>query len=211
MSERSSMPLKATLQRLRAARDATRWRVVSCTCVVGALVLLTPFPAVAQELIDRVLAVVGGDIITVSDVRAAIELGRVQVAGAAEQEREVLSQLIDRALVLAEVDRFAPPEPPAAAIDSAFEGVVARFNSPGEFDAVLARLGIDRGFVRELLREDLRIRAYLDQRFTAQTSAEQRAMVDEWIAGLRRRGGVVDRSDLPVSRPPRGTAEPGRD
>ena len=33
----------------------------------------------ADEVIDRVLAVASGELITLSDVRAAIELGRVQV------------------------------------------------------------------------------------------------------------------------------------
>ena len=78
------------------------------------------------------------------------------------------------------------------------------------FDAVLARLGIDRPFVRELLREDLRIRAYLDQRFTADTPAEQRRLVDDWIAGLRRRSDVVDLYAPGVSGRTPGTAPPGR-
>src|SRR5438132_1416639 len=43
----------------------------------------------------------------------------------------------------------------------------------------------------ETPRPDLRIRAYLDQRFAA--AADRRnAMVDELMAGLRRRGDVID-------------------
>ncbi|MBS1818774.1 MAG: hypothetical protein JSU08_12650 [Acidobacteria bacterium] len=158
-------------------------------------------PAAAQpELIDRVLAVAAGEVITLSDVRAARELGRVDVGQAADPVRAVLSQLIDRALVLAEVNRFAPPEPSASTIDDAFDLVVVRFQSAQAFDTTLARLGIDRAFVRELLREDLRIRAYLDQRFTAATVDEQRAMVDAWIAGLRQRADVVDSYSPGVGR-----------
>lgn len=148
--------------------------------------------AAADELIDRVLAVASGEIITLSDVRAARELGRVDVGDAPDPVRAVLTELMNRALVLAEVNRFAPPEPSAQTIDASLDAVIARFPTPAAFEQTVARLGIDRAFVRDLLREDLRIRAYLDQRFTADTVAEQRRMVDDWISGLRRRADVVD-------------------
>jgi hypothetical protein len=65
--------------------------------------------------------------------------------------------------------------------------------------------------VRELLREDLRIRAYLDQRFTAESPEDQRKLVDDWVAGLRRRGDVVMVYQPAVSPPAPDTAQPGRD
>ena len=164
-----------------------------------------------DEVIDRVLGVVSGEVITLSDVRAAIELGRVQAGNVADPTRVVLSQLIDRVLVLSEVERFAPPEPTPVALDTAVDSVVARFPSPQSFEATLARFGVDRDYVRELLREDLRIRAYLDQRFTADTPDQQRVMVDEWIAGLRRRADVVDLYEPAVSAQSSGTGVPGRD
>ena len=66
-----------------------------------------------------------------------------------------------------------------------------RFASAERFDAALAHSGIDETHLRETLRQDLRMRAYLDQRFSL--AAERRpGMVDEWMAGLRRRGDVID-------------------
>src|SRR5204863_4891306 len=62
--------------------------------------------------------------------------------------REVLSTLIDRELQLAEVDRYAPPEPSAADVDREVQVVRARFRSPDAFDAVLARSGIDLAHLR---------------------------------------------------------------
>lgn len=176
-------------------------RVYVCVVLMCVVVMGTAKRAsAADEVIDRVLAVVSGDVITLSDVRAALTLGRVQVGTAPDPVRVVLSQLIDRALLLNEVNRFAPPEPSALTIDAALESVVARFASPDAFDATLERLGVDRAFVRDLLREDLRIRAYLDQRFTAQTVTEQRAMVDVWVDGLRRRADIIDQYvDAPAS------------
>lgn len=187
------------------------WRAALSLCLTLLLSLCAPGRAMAaDDVIDRVLAVVGGEVITLSDVRAALALGRVQAGDAPDPSRVALTQLIDRALLLAEVNRFAPPEPSALTIDSALDSVVARFPTAEAFDATLERLGINRAFVRELLREDLRIRAYLDQRFTAQTLDEQRALVDAWIAGLRRRGDIVDQYGALSATPP-GTAGSGRD
>ena len=158
-----------------------------CAFLTAAVCMPVCPAAAADEVIDRVLAVAAGDVITLSDVRAAQELGRVEAGNAPDPVRAVLGQLIDRALVLAEVNRFAPPEPTPQAIAAALDVVAARFATAQAFDAAMARLGIDRPFVRDLLREDLRIRAYLDQRFTADTPGGQRILVDQWVAGLRRR------------------------
>jgi hypothetical protein len=145
----------------------------------------------ADEVIDRVLAVVAGDLILLSDVRAAREFGLVESAGT-ESDREVLSGLINRSLMLAEVDRYAPPEPGADAIQAGLKAIGERFESAQQFNAALARVGLDEEHLRSVLRNDLRIRAYLDQRFAAETTERQRELVAEWIAGLRRRAEIID-------------------
>lgn len=178
-----------TLAGVSAARAARRVLFAAMLCLIASTGRVSAAP---DEVIDRVLAVVSGELITLSDVRAARDLGRVTATDAGDPVRLVLSQLIDRALVLNEVNRFAPPEPSPSAIDDAMDAVVARAESEVAFDAMLARLGVDRTFVRELLREDLRIRAYLNQRFTADSIEQQRTMVNDWIAGLRRRADIVD-------------------
>jgi hypothetical protein len=122
--------------------------------------------AAADEIIDRVLAVAAGDLITESDVAAARELGLIPVDGASDPAREILSRLIDRSLMLAEVDRYAPPEPSVDAVDGEVETVRSRFATAQAFDSALARVGMDEKYLRGVLRQDLRIRAYLDQRFT---------------------------------------------
>jgi peptidyl-prolyl cis-trans isomerase SurA len=184
----------------------------------------------ADEVIDRVLAVVGGEMITLTDVTAARDLGLVIPPPAGDPVRAILSRLIDRELILAEVDRYAPPEPPAEAIDEQVRAVRARFPGDGAFQQALRRSGIDEKHLRETLREDLRIRAYLDQRFAVpvpsddelrayyrqhreaftrgtdllpfdavrpqivQTlvAGQRKTLVDDWVAGLRRRGDITD-------------------
>jgi hypothetical protein len=150
------------------------------------------FPARGSaEVIDRVLAVVSGSLITLSDVNAAFELGLVRPPRSGDPVREVLSQLIDRELQLAEVDRYAPPEPSAAEVDREVQAVRSRFPSPEAFEAVLARSGIDLAHLRETMRENLRIRAYLDQRFSVSDERRQQ-VVEDWVAGLRRRADIID-------------------
>ena len=146
----------------------------------------------ADEIIDRVLAVVAGDVIMLSDVRAARDLGLIDPVGAADPDRVVLSQLIDRALILDEVERYAPPEPNADALERALNDVHARFRSDQDFDAALARVGLDDRQLRAMLRQNLRMRAYLDQRFAGETLERGEAIIAAWVAGLRSRAAIVD-------------------
>ena len=173
---------------LRQAQGGLRFskaglRIVLCA-VIGAGV-------VRAETIDRVLAVVTGQLITLTDVRAAIDLRLQTTDGAADPVRAVLNKLIDRELILAEVDRYAPPEPTVEAVNREVDRVRARFESQGALDAALARSGIDEKHLRETLRQELRMRAYLDQRFTT-TDDRRPALVSDWVAGLRRRAEIVD-------------------
>jgi len=158
-----------------------------------AIVFACAFPRpMSAETLDRVLAVVAGRLIMLSDVTAARDLRLVTVdAAAADPIRDVLTRLIDRELVLVEVDRYAPPEPGSDAVDAEMERVRARFGSEGELEAAMARSGLDRQHLRETLRQDLRMRAYLDQRF-AGAGDRRPTLVFEWMAGLRRRGDVMD-------------------
>jgi hypothetical protein len=156
--------------------------------IVGLTMVAAPARA---ETIDRVLAVVAGQLITLTDVTAARDLGFQPVDNAADPVRAVLSRLIDRELILAEVDRYAPPEPTAEAVDTEVERIRARFSSADGLASALARSGVDEKHLRETVRQDLRIRAYLDQRF-ASAQERRQALMDDWLTGLRRRGDVVD-------------------
>ena len=170
-----------------------RVQTADCRLQIGIALLALCLGATAGrgETIDRVLAVVAGQLITLSDVTAATDLGLQTADGGADPVRAVLTKLIDRELVIAEVDRYAPAEPGADAVDREVALVRRRFASPAGFEAALARSGIDEPHLRETLRQDLRMRAYLDQRFS--TASERRVnAVQEWLVGLRRRGDVID-------------------
>ena len=131
--------------------------------------------------------------IMLSDVTAARDLGLVPDDRAADPIGDVLAKLINRELVLIEVNRYVPPEPADDAIDREVASVRARFPSREAFEAALAQSGIAESHVRAIVRENLRIRSYIDQRFTgAESEARRLMLVDEWVAGLRQRANIVD-------------------
>ena len=172
----------------------TRKRIlykVVFVCFVFACVSWRSSATVSAEVLDRVLAVVGGQLIMLTDVTAARDLGLQSGGDQADPVRAILSKLIDRELVLAEVERYAPAEPSSDAVDREVARVRTRFPDAETFDAALARSGLDERHLREMLRQDLRIQAYEDQRFAAAGDRRQE-LIAEWIAGLRRRGDIID-------------------
>ena len=170
---------------------------LACLCAI--------LPSVsAAEIIDRVAAVVDGQVITLSDVTAALRFGFVQPKAGADPIRSALDQLIERQLMLAEVERYGPPEPSAAAIDEAVAAVRARFGSPSQLATALAQSGLADDQLRRRIRDDLRIRSYLDQRFAAAGQAadpeRRESLIRDWMAGLRRRADVTILYEPPDSR-----------
>ena len=73
-----------------------------------ALLVALGFRVQTQEIVERVMAVVAGDVIMLSDVNAVKELGLVPVPAGADPVREILTRLIDRALMLNEVEQGGP-------------------------------------------------------------------------------------------------------
>jgi len=140
-------------------------------------------------IIDRIMAVVGTDPIVLSDVTAAKEFHLVEApAGTADPTAYVLDQLIRRALMLDEVDRFQPPVPDESEITAKVDALERRAGSPAAFQSALEVTGMTRDQLRRYIRDDLRIRTYLLQRFGADRPApEFAAAVDSWVADLRRR------------------------
>ena len=173
--------------------------------VVAVCTLLTGSPgfhggwlqAAEPVTLDRILAVVAGHVILESDVRAFMDLGLVTARRGvdAQSETNVLTYLVERRLVLDEVDRYVAAQPPPDAVAERLAIVTARFGSPDAFDAALARSGYTAEDLRQVLLDDLRREAYEAERFgLARTpdEAQRRAeLIAEWVAGLVRRGQVV--------------------
>jgi len=162
------------------------------------------------EIIDRVLAILPGQIVTLSDVEAALDFGLVEPPSGAERIAGGLSALVDRMLMLNEVRRVVPPEPRPAAIDARIARMRQRFASPEEFSRALSARGVDEAVLRIYAADDLRLASYLDERFSsaaqpteeelrkageaakeALTSERRGALIGAWAAELRRRADVT--------------------
>ncbi len=150
-------------------------RLVLAT-TVAALLLAAPDaraqanqPAAAArggELLERTLAIVGGAVVTQSDVSLVVALDLLEATAAATPE-SALAALIDRWLMLHEVARFAPAEPAAAAVEARLAAVRARAGDPALVTRRLSEAGRDASYLTAWVRDDLRIAAYLDQRFAS--------------------------------------------
>lgn len=185
--------------------DAPRSRPLDdVICAIARRVIVVAFgvslcetTATGQQLLDRVVARVNGQAITLTDTRAAVGFGLVQVVAGADPVQAAAEALIDRQLVVAQVERFPPPDPSPAEVDAAAAALKTRAG-----DAVLElqrTTGVDDHRLREIARETLRIDAYLDQRFG---TARRRDAVAQWLRDLRNRADIA--RPLYESRQPPG-------
>lgn len=130
----------------------------------------TPAPPPAaqtgEELLERTLAIVGGAVVTQSDVSLALTLGLVEGPAAATPEA-ALAALVDRWLMLHEVARFTPAEPAAAAVAARLSSLRARAGEPEVVARRLSEAGRAPSYLEAWVRDDLRIAAYLEQRFAS--------------------------------------------
>jgi len=143
----------------------------------------------AQQLIDRVLARVGTNPVTMTDVRIVRELGLVD-ASKENPESAALERTIDRQLQLNEVARFTPPEPAPAAV--AEEVAAMKMRAGAGLSALMTSTGLDEARLQQLARETLRIRAYIAQRFgtTVQATEDEARKYYEEHPGEFTRDGV---------------------
>jgi hypothetical protein len=120
-------------------------------------------PVSAQQLLDRVLARIDGAPLTLTDVQAAIGLGVVQLPPGPDAMAAGTQLMIDRQLELTEVQRFPPPEPDATPV--AREAARLTMNAGARLAALMQSTGLTEQRISDIARDNLRIAAYLDQRF----------------------------------------------
>ena len=141
-------------------------RILFCiTCITVALCTLPPF-AVGARLVERIVAVVNDDIITLSELNTALTpfAARVKSSGyTADKERkllytvreQVLNQLIDETLAKQEVKR-ANINVGEMEIDAMIERLKeSRFYTDEEFRAALKQQGLTMADYRTRLKEEI--------------------------------------------------------
>jgi len=174
--------------------------VLSAGSVVAAGAQTGPPPA-GEILIERTVAIVGGAVVTQSDVDLAMTLGLVP-PDAATAPGGTVGAVIDRWLMLHEVARFSPPDPDPAAVGARLAGVRVRAGGEEPLNAVLALAGSTPARLAAWIRDDLRITAYLEQRF-ASAGAPAEADVAAYVANHRAdldRDGVTAEAMTTIAR-----------
>jgi hypothetical protein len=136
------------------------------TGTISLAVLVFAVTIVGADVIDRVLAVVAGQIITLSDVNAALRLGLVPPDVSTDPVEAALQRLIDRRLMLIEVERYAPPEPSDVEINDAVANLRAKFKDALAFEIELNRTAMSNDELRRFMRDSIRIETYLQQRIS---------------------------------------------
>jgi len=154
------------------------------------------------QLLDRTLALVGGQPITLSDARAAIALGLVEADRSADPIPGVVGRLVDRELVLREVQRYSPPAPAESAVTAKLEEIHQHFSNAAALADVLDRFGFAETRLVAWVRDDLRTQAYLAQRFasaSAPTDAEIAAAYNAARAEFESRNQTFEQA-MPILR-----------
>ena len=120
-----------------------------------------------NEILDRILVIVSGYIIMQSDVRAFIDLQLIDVPLDVHSESDVLNYLIERRLVIDEVDRYVVSDLPETNTNTRFLEIRKKFSSEEAFATVLQKVGFTNDDLRQVLKDNERSKAYLNDRFSA--------------------------------------------
>jgi peptidyl-prolyl cis-trans isomerase SurA len=137
------------------------------TAITGILVVLLPAAPAAAELIDRVVARVNTEVITLSELRQAETLN--EAIGGAPRDRkafesEILEGLINRELLLQEARRLAFAEATDSEVNAEMTRLVTRLGSEKALANTMARAGINDEELRRMLAERLMAERFLEKR-----------------------------------------------
>lgn len=157
------------------------------------LAMLLAIPARAVT-VDRIAAVVDRQVITVSEIGQMVDVRffpRLAPDDDAHR-REVLDALIAQALRFRDVERFGAQDITADTIEARVLEIRGRFGSEADLAAALARAELTLDELRALVKRQLQVEAYIQERFaplvfvTNEEIAEYHATT--WSQGRRNRG-----------------------
>jgi peptidyl-prolyl cis-trans isomerase SurA len=126
-------------------------------------VLLTAGAARA-ELVDRIVAIIDRDVVTLSEAEQAGAVARART-GEDESVATIVEKLIESRLVEREVERLSGEPPSSEAVNAAFEEVRRAFATEDAFRGTLEASGLSEDDLRAQLRGQVQVASYLEQRF----------------------------------------------
>ena len=127
-------------------------------------ILATPAFAVT---VDRIAATVDRQVLTVSEITQMVEIRFFARASETEEDhrRDVLDALIAQALRFRDVERFGAQDISADVIEARLLDIQRRFPTETEFLAAIARAELTLDEVRALVKRQLQVEAYIQERF----------------------------------------------
>jgi len=145
------------------------------TRFIFAFVVLAATAVVAQHVVDRIVATVEGDVVTLSEVR---ELGAFnRLTGQAQlTDDQLLERLINQWIVTTEAAAARFPMTPSDQVEGVYKHLVAESPSPEAYLARLRELDLDEAAVRRQLARQLFLARYLDQKFRFLVRVEEAAI-----------------------------------
>lgn len=143
-----------------------------------------PVIPAAAVTIDRVAAVVDRQVLTVSEISQMVEIRFFPRLAQSDDDhrREVLEALIAQALRYRDVERFGAQDIPADTIEARLREIAGRFPSPADFTAALARAELTLDEVRALVKRQLQVEAYIQERFAPLVFVSNEE-IEEYYAG----------------------------
>jgi hypothetical protein len=118
--------------------------------------------------VDRIAAVIDRQVLTVSEVNQMAEVRFFpRVAGRNDDDyrHDILEALIAQALRFRDVERFGAQDIPKDSIEARLVEIQRRFASSAELDAALARAELTPDELRALIKRQLQVEAYIQERF----------------------------------------------
>ena len=117
--------------------------------------------------VDRIAAVIDRQVLTVSEVTQMVTIRFFPRAAESEDayRREVLDGLIAQALRYRDVERFGAQDIAGDTVEARTLEIERRFPSRAEFDAALARAELATDELQALVKRQLQVEAYIQERF----------------------------------------------
>ncbi len=145
----------------------SQYRAPFLVCVV--LLLVAVVSPARGEIVDRVIAEVDAQIITLTDLHWFIRWRSFQVPETEPERdsflREILSQLINQRLVVKESGKTPFAAASQAEVDEFFSRYLQQFPTQQDFQSRLKELGMSESDVRTIIRRQIAVNKFIQYRF----------------------------------------------
>jgi len=153
------------------------------------LVIAVPVLRAQQVEVDRTLERIYGSVVMASDVRQVRLLKLAD--GGADTDAAAQTTIENRLLIMRELSRGTAPEPAAERIAEKREAWRKTWPASTDVPALLSRAGMSAQALDGWFRDELKIEAYLADRYPQTGDPRRAERISTWINDLRRRANLA--------------------